>query len=129
MFSKTKERLENTEEINNAVLERIVLLESQVASLQEEAQQNKKQNKAIKSENSSIKTSSQKSEETNEAHELIIDEDIGEINGNARKPRNFRISDTSLLTKRIYADDDFKVRFLLLFANTTYVKLDRFHHQ
>lgn len=124
MFCKNLDSLNHNSEINDAVLERIALLECQVTSLQEEAQQNKREKKASKnqnlnnegsiliseitSEDTSIDQSEATSEDTSEKGSLIIDEDIGEVNANARKPRNLRISNISLLTQRIYADDDFK---------------------
>ena len=99
----------NESKMENEVLERIALLESQVTSLQEEMRKTKdEKDQSNKTVNLSI--SSEESCSSIEAKDSIkIVEDIGEINANARKPRNLRLSDSSLLTKRINADDDFKV--------------------
>ena len=107
-------------EMKKEVLERIELLENQLTSLQEEVRKTEDIKKRIdeKTEKEISTSNSLSSITSSEEHNsVIIDEDIGEVNANARKPRNLRISNTSLLTQRIYADDDFKVYFPTLLTN------------
>ena len=99
----------NNKKSNKEVAETLALLESQVLSLEKEVKR-QSQDELNKS-GDTLFTSSEIIRLGDGRRNSSLDVDLEEINLNARQPKSFKWSH-SLITRRVNADDDYKVSFI-----------------
>ena len=110
--TKVEDDCSEVNEEDVELLERLSLLESKMSSLEheilarDEEEETEKNNESIDTFQSSV--AFRAGEGQDEVFKYVDNEKDPRVNMNARQPRSFRTAD-SFMTRRINADDDYKV--------------------